>query len=505
MKKIGSGRLQLVILIILFLLTSGRVSAQEQREYEPEIYKSSEYTKTEAARLLTEYLKIQSLSGIEEEAGDFLSAYCEQQGLYVTTLPADSTGYNFAATIYPLSEDKPVIWLQHHMDVVPAGTTDEWDYPPFSGVVVNDTIWGRGAIDNKGPGIMQLMSLLNIKGAADTIEFIYNVGVLCFSSEESGGGAGAKYVLDRKLSELNPLVAFGEGGAALRGVLLSAPEKPVVGISVAEKAVLWLKLDLQLNSYGHGAAPAPEYANKLMIYALSRLEGRKFNMEFNRVNRRMFRRLGRAEGGLRGFLIGHINWWILSPFVKNVVQRDPLLESLTTNTITVTKLENPPGPHNKISIISTAYLDCRLQPNTTVKAFIRRLERILDEPKIKITVINSSPESKPSPVNDFYDAMAWAVQQEIPDAAVIPILFPATTDNIFFRNNEVPTYGLIPAMMSEDLIKSVHSINERLPVAALEQGINIYTNMILRIQTEGAHKRRRLLNAELRKVNLLEE
>ena len=300
-------------------------------------------------------------------------------------------------------------------------------------------------------------------------------------------------------------MVYGEGGGGLRGVLERRPNRPVVGISVAEKAALWLKLELEINSYGHGAAPAPEYANKLMINALSRLEGRKLDLEFNRVNRRMFRRLGRAEGGIRGFVIRKMNWWILRPLVKKVVQSDPLLEALTTNTITVTKLENPPGPPNKISTTSTAYLDCRLQPSTSPKAFIRRLERLLDEPKIKIEIINSSPEARPSHVNEFYHAMEWAVRQEHPDAAVIPILFPATTDNSHFRSHEVPSYGLMPILITDELIKTVHSIDECLPVASLLEGINIYTQLLHRLEAIGAQKRKGLLNAELRKANLLVE
>lgn len=493
--------------LIFFTLTLSSYICWGQSAVEPrqDVINPNLQSQPEAIKLLSRYLQIPSLSGAEKDAGLFLSNYCKEQGLYVTKLSSDSAGFNFAATIYPLSVDKPVIWLQHHIDVVPANTMEEWRFLPYSGHVHNDTIWGRGAIDNKGQGIMQLMALLNMKKAADTTEFIYNMGILAFSSEEAGGGLGAKMVLKEDLKELKPLVVFGEGGAGLKKVLQSDPQRPVVGISVAEKRVLWLRLNLELNSFGHGAAPAPEYANKLMIHALSRLESRKFDMEFNRVNKRMFRRLGRAEGGIRGFVIRHINWWVLRPIVKKVVQQDPLLEALTTNTITVTKLENPPGPPNKISTITTAYLDCRLQPNTTSKAFIRKIERLLDEPKINIEVINTSPEAKPTPTNDFYDAFEWAVRKEIPEAAVIPILFPATTDNSYFRYYDIPTYGLMPAIISESLIKSVHSINERIPVAGVKQGINIYTHMLLRLESEGAQKRKRLLNAELRKINLLEE
>lgn len=473
--------------------------------FPPAAVPAQEAISKEAVKVLSEYLQISSLSGSEKEAALFLSDYCRQKGLYITTLPSDSSSPNFAATLYPLATDKPVIWLQHHMDVVPANTLENWRFEPFSGTVEQDTIWGRGALDNKGQGIMQLMALLQLKQVADTTDLLYNIGMLCFSNEEADKGIGARGVLELSKAALKPLVVFGEGGAGLRNVVKRDPERPVVGISVAEKAVLWLELKLELNSFGHGAAPAPEYANKLMIHALSRLENRKLDLEFHRVNKRMFRRLGRAEGGIRGFMIKHMNWLIFRPLVKRVVQQEPMLEALTTNTITVTKLENPPGPPNKISTISTAYLDCRLQPNTSSKTFIRRLERILDEPKIKIKVVNSSPEARPSPTNDFYAALEWAVLQEIPDAAVIPILFPATTDNSHFRYHDIPTYGLLPMLISEELIKSVHSLNECVPVASLEQGIRIYTHLLLKLEREGKHKRKRLLNADLRKINLLEE
>lgn len=461
--------------------------------------------KAQAIALLSRYLQFESISGHEYEAGEFLAEFCREQGLYVTQLPAASGSMNFAATLYPLSEEKPVIWLQHHMDVVPAPIDSEWRYPPFSGAVVQDTIWGRGTIDNKGQGIMQLMALLNLKELADTTEFIYNTGILCLSNEERSGNLGARLVLDEAYEKLNPLVVFGEGGAGLVGVLERKPAKPVFGISVAEKEALWLKLQLELKSFGHGAAPAPEYANKLMIHALSRLESRDLDLDFNRVNKRMFRRLGRAEGGIRGFIISRIYWWGFRPFVKGFIEGDPMLEALTTNTVTVTKLENPPGPPNKISAISTAYLDCRLQPGTTAKAFIRKLERLLDEPKIDIEVINTSAEVKPSPVNDFYEALEYAIKEEVPEAAVVPILFPATTDNTSFRLYDIPTYGLVPAVMDEELIKSVHTINERLPVVGLVQGINIYTTMLQRLQEEGAQKRRRLLHLEFTKSNLQED
>ena len=57
----------------------------------------------------------------------------------------------------------PVILMAHY-DVVPIepGTWDDWTHPPFSGLVVQDEVWGRGAMDDKA-------SLMGILEGAETL------------------------------------------------------------------------------------------------------------------------------------------------------------------------------------------------------------------------------------------------------------------------------------------------------------------------------------------------
>lgn len=52
-------------------------------------------------------------------------------------------------------------YIVTHLDVVPEGAG--WTYPAFDATIIGDRIYGRGAIDNKGPAISMLYALKAIK------------------------------------------------------------------------------------------------------------------------------------------------------------------------------------------------------------------------------------------------------------------------------------------------------------------------------------------------------
>lgn len=52
---------------------------------------------------------------------------------------------------------KELIGIIGHLDVVPEG--ENWTYPPFEGTIADNKIYGRGAIDDKGPAIASLYAM----------------------------------------------------------------------------------------------------------------------------------------------------------------------------------------------------------------------------------------------------------------------------------------------------------------------------------------------------------
>lgn len=97
-------------------------------------------------------------------------------------------------------EGEEMIAVLCHLDVVPEG--DEWTYPPFEGRVVDGTIYGRGATDDKGPLIASLFSLKAIMDSG--IRLKRRIRIIFGTDEESGSHDMIRY----KETEELPVMAF---------------------------------------------------------------------------------------------------------------------------------------------------------------------------------------------------------------------------------------------------------------------------------------------------------
>jgi carboxypeptidase PM20D1 len=434
----------------------------------------------EPAFVLSNYIQRESVTGNEKNAGEFFAGVCKQKGLHVQIFSSDSDSYNFSASLYPLEDGKPNIIFLNHIDVVPAGDTSAWTYPPYSGTIANDMVWGRGAIDLKGLAVMQLFALAELVDRAAREDFPYNVTMICASQEEKSGSLGVQRILDEQATKLNPVVVFGEGGAGVSGLIESNVDQQIFCISISEKQALWLKLVVKIPSSGHGSVPPSEYANKEMVKALTKITGKKARIEISDANVDMFRSLGKIEKGPRGFVLRNVR--LFRPLLCPVFRKDPKVLAVVSNTMTLTNVNNPPGAVNQIAQEITATLDCRLLPGTDKDEFINEIKKHFR--KVKVHVELETVNAKPSPIqNPFYQKFKGSIYHVYPGARVIPYIFPAYTDNNYFRNLGVPVYGIKPVHLSDDLLRSIHNVDERLPIKSLQSGIEVYSIFLEKIMT----------------------
>lgn len=467
-------KLAMYIVFITLCLTQPTLS----KDYMNQLAYIKDYP--DAVKLLSEYVSFPSVTGNEKEAGEFLAGVSSDLGLHITVFSDEKDSYNFAASLYPLSSKKPNIIFLNHIDVVPAGDSNAWIYPPFSGAVKDSMVWGRGSIDNKAMGVMQLLAIASFVEMSREKDLPFNFTLLSVSNEEKGGKKGAKIVVDNFLELLNPVVVFGEGGVGIKGLISSDPELLFFGITIAQKRGLWLKLTSKTPSSGHGSVPREVYPNKELIKALNLIiVENKRKIQITKPSRLMFKEMGKLEGGMKGLVLKNIDFF--KPFVKNKLKTEPVIYAMLSNTITLTNLVNQDGAINQIASESSAILDCRLLPNTKTKDFINNLRHLIRNTDVSIEIIKETPPGGYSVPDEFYEALKSSIFTVYGKVGIGPIIFPANNDNNYFRSYGVPAFGIIPVFLENELIESIHNVNERMPVKALNEGEETYRQLIFNI------------------------
>ena len=425
--------------------------------------------------LLQKYIQIPSVSGNEKEAGEFFKSVCRENGLNITDFGTENGNYNFAASIFPLNAKKPNIVFLSHIDVVPEKNNSELE--AYSGEIIDDKIFGRGAIDNKGNSVMHLYGILKFLETIELKNAKYNVTLLTVSCEETQCAGGAKYVVENYLDILNPVTVIGEGPGEITLLMGESFKNKIFAISVAHKRILWLDLELETNTNGHGSITPLEYANKEMVSALDRLLKKKNRIIFNDLNISFIKGIGEHKKGLAKTVLKHPKYFraVFAPRLR----KQPEIFALFSNTITLTNIYTNNESFNKIPSKIGAYLDCRLMPSTNESEFIAEIKKRLKNDNIKINIAELAEKSESSPIESiYYRELENAITEKYENAEVIPILLPNINDLGFFRTKGIPSYASVPILMSREQAESVHNEKENISIPLLYDGAEVYYNFL---------------------------
>ncbi|MBT2582563.1 dipeptidase PepV [Planococcus sp. ISL-109] len=130
-----------------------------------------------------------------------------------------------------IGEGQELLGILGHVDVVPAG--DGWTKDPFGGEIADGKLYGRGAIDDKGPTIAAWMALKMVKDAG--FDFKRRVRLIIGTDEESGFRCVERYFeteempgigfapdadfpiinAEKGIADLKYMLNFAEGGELL--------------------------------------------------------------------------------------------------------------------------------------------------------------------------------------------------------------------------------------------------------------------------------------------------
>jgi len=172
--------------------------------------------------------------GDEFRAARVLTAFCERHAIPYQTFEKQPGRTNVVARI---GGGRPRILVPLHFDTVPAG--EGWKTDPFEPVEADGRIYGRGAMDDKGPLAAMMLAARYLKAHEADLpgEFIL-VGA---ADEESGSELGMEYLLAECGLEADAAIVPDAGYGMRR-------------IDVGEKGVLFLKVRA-VGRQAHGSDP----------------------------------------------------------------------------------------------------------------------------------------------------------------------------------------------------------------------------------------------------------
>ena len=110
---------------------------------------------------------------------------------------------NYAGHIdFGTDDQEEMVGILGHVDVVPEGTG--WDYDPYGAEIVDNKMFGRGTLDDKGPMMICLYAMKALKDAGVPLK--RKVRMILGANEETGWGCMKHYF--EKLQMPHPAVSF---------------------------------------------------------------------------------------------------------------------------------------------------------------------------------------------------------------------------------------------------------------------------------------------------------
>ena len=149
-------------------------------------------------QFLQHLIQTRSLPGREEEIAGMV--HREMENLGFDQVREDEAG-NVIGLIRGQG-DAPAVMLNTHLDHVDVGDESRWPFPPFGGEIHEGRVWGRGAMDIKGPLAAQVYGVAPLVQETPPGD-VYVSSVV----QEEVGGLGARH-LSTHLQI--PLVVVGE-------------------------------------------------------------------------------------------------------------------------------------------------------------------------------------------------------------------------------------------------------------------------------------------------------
>lgn len=379
---------------------------------------------------------------------------------------------NLVARIKGDGSERPLL-LSGHVDVVPV-ERERWSHDPFGGEVIDNVVWGRGALDMKGFLAMYLQTFLNLFRQKTSLK--RDVILAAIADEEAGFTHGSKFLVEQHRELVEAEYGLTEGGA----LTVYFGETKVYPIQVAEKCVCWLR-GRAIGKPGHGSVPHADNAVFALAEALEKLR-RAGHLPVHISP--TFTKMADAAGSQINSPLGRLTGLLHSPAVVSFLlgrlkgETRNYLRAMVTNTVSPTMLQAG-SKVNVIPSMAEVNIDCRLVPGQTPKSVMDEIHQIVGE-GIELEVVYTTDGAEFSTESPLYKLLEKRTHQLDPEGLVIPMMMPGATDASQYQKAGITMYGFTPGVLPKGItvLQMAHGHDERVPISFIETGLPVLWDVV---------------------------
>lgn len=432
--------------------------------------------------LSSEAIALRSVRGEGNQTGKVAELYKKAlitagwKAAEIEIVPLDDTAY-FIATWKGKNPALGPIVISAHMDVVDAKPED-WKRDPFSPVIENGYLYGRGASDTKFDTVQAMVAVMELRKSGFVPERSI---VLAFSGDEETTMITSKAIAE-KLRDAR-LVLNVDGAS---GSLDEERGQPAYwSWQGAEKTYADFALEVT-NPGGHSSAPREDNAIVQLAGALTRIGAYHFKPEVNDITRDYF---VKAAGFVSDLLLAAaMRAFAEDPTDKAaiaVLRADPAYVGKIATTCVPTMASAGHGL-NALPQRATAFVNCRIFPGHSPADVMAELSAVAAAPAMTIRQIDPeyTTASPASPYDEvFVGAAARAIQGAFGEVPVIGAQASGASDSMWYRALGVPSYGASGTFMRESDDFS-HGLDERVPIGNIGKSLEYYRLLLTELSSK---------------------
>jgi carboxypeptidase PM20D1 len=365
----------------------------------------------------------------------------------------------------------PPIVLMAHQDVVPEVAPERWRHPPFSGALADDSVWGRGSIDNKG-SLIAIMEAVEALAAAGHVPA--RTLLLVFGHDEETSGSGARAAAELLASRaVQAEFVLDEGSLVISDHPVT--HGPVALIGISEKGYATVRVTAR-GEGGHASMPPRETAVATLARAIDAIMASPFPLRYDGATRAMLEALAPETPALTRLAIA--NAWLFRPILVKQIGATPQGAAMLHTTLAPTMLAGA-NRENVLPAEASATFNLRIAPGDTVANVMRHLRQSVAALPVTLELVGESRDpSMVSPTDGLGFRLISGAARAVFGTAVAPAPVIAATDSRHMAGLTRNIYRFQPLQLSLADTGMIHGIDEHLGTDALQRMVRFYAVLL---------------------------